>query len=56
VPKTVVVAGKDQAPEYISLKVFSYAATQSAGKSYFSNFRLTLVGQKSTEQKPATQP
>ena len=56
VPKTVVVAGKDQAPEYISLKVVSYAATQSAGKSYFSNFRLTLVGQKSTEQKPVTQP
>jgi len=40
VPKTVVVAGKEQAPEYISVKAVSYGATMNAGKSYFANFRL----------------
>lgn len=40
VPKKVVVVGKQQVPEFISVKVVSYAATMDAGKSYFSNFRL----------------
>ncbi len=43
VPETVVVAGKNQKPEFISVKVVSYAATMDAGKSYFSNFRLHRV-------------
>jgi hypothetical protein len=40
VPEKVVVAGREQAPEFISVKVVSYAATMEAGKSYFANFRL----------------
>ena len=56
VPETVVVAGKDQKPEFISVKVVNYAATMDAGKSYFSNFRLFLVDGKPGEQKPAPKP
>jgi hypothetical protein len=56
VPKTVVIAGKDQAPEFISVKVANYAGTQSAGKSYFSNFRLIRVDDGAIDQKPATKP
>ena len=44
VPAKVTVAGKEQAPEYITVKAVAFAATQSGGKSYFSNFRLTLLG------------
>lgn len=40
VPKTVVVSGKDQKPEYLSVKVVNYGATMAPGKSYFANFRL----------------
>ncbi len=40
VPTTVVVAGKDQKPEFISVKVVNYGATMGPGKSYFANFRL----------------
>ncbi|MEI6656322.1 MAG: hypothetical protein WCP45_16285 [Verrucomicrobiota bacterium] len=43
VPQTVVVAGKDQAPEFISVKVVNYGATMGPGKSYFANFRLSRV-------------
>ena len=43
VPKTVVVAGKDQVPQFISVKVVTYGATMAAGKSYFANFRLWRV-------------
>lgn len=56
VPETVVVAGKEQKLEFISVKVVSYAATMNAGKSYFSNFRLFLVEEKPGEQKPAPKP
>lgn len=56
VPETVVVAGKDQKPEFISVKVVNYAATMAAGKSYFSNFRLFLVEPKTGEQKKPSQP
>lgn len=41
VPATVVVAGRQQAPEFISLKVVAYHGTTNAGKSYFSHFRLS---------------
>lgn len=51
VPETVVVAGKDQKPEFISIKVVNYAATMAAGKSYFSKFRLYRVD----EQKPQSE-
>jgi hypothetical protein len=40
VPKTVRVAGNDQQPEFISVKVVNYGATMAAGKSYFTHFRL----------------
>jgi hypothetical protein len=50
VPLKVTVAGNEQAPEYITVKAVAYAATPSAGKSYFSNFRLTLLG---VADKPA---
>ncbi|MEI8036883.1 MAG: hypothetical protein WCJ14_00700 [Verrucomicrobiota bacterium] len=56
VPKSVVVAGKDQAPEFISVKVVSYGATMAAGKSYFANFRLWRVEPKAGEPKPLTHP
>jgi hypothetical protein len=56
VPKNVVIAGKDQAPEYISVKVVNYGATMAAAKSYFTNFRLFRVDDVSAEQKPETKP
>jgi hypothetical protein len=56
VPEKVVVAGKDQKPEFISVKVVNYAATMAAGKSYFSNFRLFLVEPNSGEQKKPAKP
>ena len=43
VPDTVIVAGEEQKPEYISLKAVVYAATPNGGKSYFTNFRLTKI-------------
>lgn len=43
VPKTVLVAGKEETPQFISVKVVNYGATMAAGKSYFANFRLTRV-------------
>ena len=43
VPETVRVAGQEQKPEYLSLKVVVYAATPNGGKSYFTNFRLSRV-------------
>lgn len=56
VPAKVVVAGKDQKPEFISVKVVNYAATMGAGKSYFSNFRLTRVESGQGEQKRDSKP
>lgn len=53
VPAKVVVAGKDQVPEFISVKVVAYAATMDAGKSYFSNFRLTRVDPAASDKAPA---
>ena len=46
----VLVAGKDQKPEFISVKVVSYEATMDAGKSYFANFRLFRVESKVEDQ------
>ena len=43
VPTTVKVSGQQQAPQFITVKAVVYAATMSAGKSYFANFRLTRV-------------
>jgi hypothetical protein len=43
VPQTVLVAGEEQKPEYLSLKAVVYAATQSGGKSFFTNFRLYKI-------------
>lgn len=51
VPETFTVDGKEVKPEFISIKVVVYAATQAAGKSYFSNFRLTRVDSEKTETK-----
>ena len=56
VPKTVVVAGKDQQPEFISVKVVNYGATMAAGKSFFANFRLTRVTPKADDRKPQPEP
>lgn len=56
VPKTVVVAGKDQKPEYISVKVVNYGATMGAGKSYFANFRLFRVSGGNDDQKSKPKP
>ena len=56
VPKTVVVSGKDQQPEFISVKVVNYGATMAAGKSFFANFRLTRVTPKADDRKPQPEP
>ena len=56
VPQTVVVAGKPQPPEFISVKVVSYGGTMAAGKSYFAAFQLFRVEPKAAEQKSQTQP
>ena len=42
-PKTTRVGGKDLAPEWLSLKAYTYAATPNGGKSYFANFRLYKI-------------
>lgn len=42
-PKTTKVGGKDVPPEYLTLKAFTCQATQDAGKSYFTNFRLYKI-------------
>ena len=54
VPKTVVVSGKDQKPEFLSVKVVNYGATMGPGKSYFSNFRLVRV--EAVDQKNDAKP
>ena len=56
VPKTVVVAGHDQKPEFITVKAVAYGATQAAGKSYFTNFRLTRINPQSGDQKTNAKP
>ncbi|MCU0780064.1 MAG: hypothetical protein MUF04_03055 [Akkermansiaceae bacterium] len=56
VPATVVVAGRKQAPEFISVKVVAYHGTMNAGKSYFSNFRLTRRDAPGTSKPPPTAP
>ncbi len=42
-PETVRVAGREQQPEYLSLKAVVYAATPNGGKSYFTNFQLSRI-------------
>lgn len=42
-PKTVRVGGKDVAPEFLSLKGYTYAGTPNGGKAYFANFRLYKI-------------
>ena len=42
-PATVKVAGQDCKPEWLTLKVFTWAGTAIAGKSYFTNFRLYQI-------------
>ncbi len=42
-PKTVRVGGKDIAPQYLTLKAYTYHGTLEGGKSYFANFRLYKI-------------
>jgi hypothetical protein len=42
-PQTVVVAGEDLKPEYLSLKAVVYEGTPNGGKSFFANFRLYRI-------------
>lgn len=42
-PKTVRVGGNDLAPQYLTLKAYTYHGTMSGGKSYFGNFRLYKI-------------
>jgi hypothetical protein len=56
VPTTVVVSGKDQKPEYLSVKVVTYGATMAAGKSYFANFRLVRVEPADGDGKSQPKP
>jgi len=39
-PMTRPAGGQDMAPEFLSLKAYTYAATMKGGKSYFGTFRL----------------
>lgn len=43
VPPTVVVAGEELAPEWLSLKVVVYAGTPNGGRSFFTNFRIVKI-------------
>lgn len=43
VPETVMVAGEEQKPEYLSLKAVVYAGTPNGGKSFFTSFRLYKI-------------
>lgn len=56
VPESVVVVGKKQKPEYLSVKVVNYGGTMDAGKSYFSNFRLFLVNPQPKAEKSRNKP
>ena len=42
-PKTTRVGGKDTAPEFLTLKAYTYAGTPNGGKSFFANFRLYKI-------------
>ena len=42
-PKTCRVGGKDVAPEYLTLKAYTFQGTPNGGKSYFTNFRLYKI-------------
>jgi len=42
-PMTTRVGGNDIAPEYLTLKAYTYAGTLNGGKSYFANFRLYKI-------------
>ena len=42
-PNTVRVGGKEMAPEFLTLKAYTYAGTPNGGKSYFTNFRLYKI-------------
>lgn len=42
-PQTVVVAGEEQKPELLSVKVVVYAGTPKGGRSFFTNFRLVRL-------------
>jgi len=42
-PLTVRVGGNDIAPQYLTLKAYTYAGTPKGGKSYFANFRLYKI-------------
>ena len=42
-PQTVVVAGEEQKPEFLTVKAVVYAATPKGGRSFFTNFRLVKL-------------
>jgi len=42
-PKACRVGGKETAPEYLTLKAYTYEGTPNGGKSYFANFRLYKI-------------
>jgi len=42
-PKTTRVGCRETAPEYLSLKAYTYEGTPNGGKSYFANFRLYKI-------------
>ncbi len=42
-PATFRVGGKDYAPQFLTLKAYTYAGTREDGKSYFTNFRLIKI-------------
>ena len=51
-PETVMIAGEEQKPEYLSLKAVVYEGTMGGGKSFFTNFRLRKTnGTQSTDSQ-----
>jgi hypothetical protein len=42
-PATVKVRGEEKRPEYLTVKAVVYEGTMSAGRSYFTNFRLYRI-------------
>ena len=42
-PPAGIIAGKQVKPMFLTVKAFTYEGTQSAGKAYFTDFKLTKI-------------
>jgi hypothetical protein len=53
-PMTWKVAGKNVPPAFLNLRAVVYDATEKAGKSYFTEFKLTKVKDAGASAAPKT--